>query len=57
MVRLIARGYTNRQIASALVLSERTISTHIGNIYSKLGFTARAQVITWAVEMGIGSAL
>jgi DNA-binding CsgD family transcriptional regulator len=53
VVRLIARGYTNRQIAATLVLSERTISTHIGNIYGKLGFTARAQVITWAIEKGI----
>jgi DNA-binding NarL/FixJ family response regulator len=57
VARLIARGYTNRQIADALVLSERTVSTHIGNIYGKLGFTARAQLIAWAIEKSIGSAL
>jgi DNA-binding CsgD family transcriptional regulator/tetratricopeptide (TPR) repeat protein len=57
VARLVARGYTNRQIADALVLSERTVSTHIGNIYGKLGFTARAQLIAWAIEKSIGSAL
>lgn len=56
VVRMIARGYTNRQIAAALVLSERTVGTHIGNIYGKLGLTARAQVIRWAVEKGISPA-
>ena len=56
VARLIARGYTNRQIAVTLTLSERTVSTHIGNIYGKLGFNARAQLTRWAIEKGIISA-
>ena len=47
---LIARGLTNRQIAEALVISERTADTHVGNILGKLGLATRAQVAAWAVE-------
>jgi len=57
VARLVARGYTNRQIAETLVVSERTVSTHIGNIYGKLGFTTRAQLISWVLEKGVGSGL
>jgi DNA-binding NarL/FixJ family response regulator len=45
---LIAQGKSNRAIAEALVLSERTIAKHIENILSKLGFASRAQVAVWA---------
>jgi len=47
---LIAQGQSNRQIAEALVVSERTITTHVSNIFAKLGFTSRAQVARWADE-------
>jgi len=50
VVRLIAQGSSNRAIAEALVLSERTIEDHVGNILGKLGFSSRAQVAAWAVE-------
>ncbi|MBI5302794.1 MAG: tetratricopeptide repeat protein [Chloroflexi bacterium] len=50
---LIARGKSNREIADALVLSERTIEGHVGNILNKLGFNARTQIATWAVEKGL----
>lgn len=53
VARLIARGQTNRQIAEALVLSERTVGAHVGNILAKLGFTSRLQVARWAIEKGI----
>ena len=49
---LIARGYTNRQIAAALVISERTVHAHVRNILAKLGFTSRAQVAAWAAQEG-----
>jgi DNA-binding NarL/FixJ family response regulator len=52
----ITRGRSNREIAELLVLSERTIETHVGNILSKLGFTSRAQIAAWGVERGIASA-
>jgi DNA-binding NarL/FixJ family response regulator len=56
VARLLARGLTNRQIAGALVISERTADAHVANIFGKLGFNTRAQVAAWAVEAGLHSA-
>jgi DNA-binding CsgD family transcriptional regulator len=50
---LIARGHTNRQIAAALVISERTVGTHVEHILAKLGVASRAQIAVWAVERGV----
>ncbi|HKV84162.1 MAG TPA: AAA family ATPase [Ktedonobacterales bacterium] len=50
---LVARGKSNRNIAGDLVLSERTVETHVTNILLKLNFTSRAQVAAWVVEMGL----
>jgi DNA-binding CsgD family transcriptional regulator len=50
---LIAQGFSNRALADALVLSERTIAKHVENILSKLGFASRTQIATWAVEKGL----
>ncbi len=50
---LIARGKSNRAIAEALVIGERTVETHVGNILSKLGCISRAQIAAWAVEKGL----
>jgi DNA-binding CsgD family transcriptional regulator len=47
---LITEGKSNRAIAEALILSDRTVAKHIENILSKLGFTSRAQIAAWAVE-------
>ncbi len=47
---LIARGLTNRQIAAALIIGERTVDTHVANILRKLDLATRAQVAAWAVE-------
>jgi predicted ATPase/DNA-binding SARP family transcriptional activator/DNA-binding CsgD family transcriptional regulator len=41
---LLAEGLTNRQIASELVISERTVDNHVSNIFKKLGLTSREQV-------------
>jgi predicted ATPase/DNA-binding CsgD family transcriptional regulator len=54
---LIARGCSNREIAETLILSERTVTTHVSNIFAKLGFTSRAQVATWAGEKGLASSI
>ncbi len=51
---LIAQGKSNRQIADELVLSERTVENHIGNILSKLGFDSRTRIAAWVVEMELG---
>ena len=50
---LVAHGRTNREIADALVVSERTAEAHVSNILGKLGFTTRAQIAAWAVEKGL----
>ncbi len=51
---LIARGLTNRQIALRLVIAERTVDKHVGNMLAKLGFASRAQIAAWAVTGGPG---
>jgi predicted ATPase/DNA-binding CsgD family transcriptional regulator len=49
----IAQGESNREIAEELIISERTVESHVANILSKLGFTARTQIAAWAVEKGL----
>jgi DNA-binding NarL/FixJ family response regulator len=53
---MVARGMSNRGIADELVLSARTVESHIANAMAKLGFTSRAQLAAWAVEHGATSA-
>jgi non-specific serine/threonine protein kinase len=50
---LVARGLTNRQVATELVISEGTVSVHLEHIFSKLGFRSRAQLAVWVVARGI----
>jgi DNA-binding CsgD family transcriptional regulator len=50
---LVAQGKSNREIAAALVLTERTTKAHVGNILSKLGFSSRTQIVAWAIEKGL----
>ena len=52
MAGLLARGFTNRQIATELVISEATATVHVKHILGKLGFASRAQVAGWAVRQG-----
>ncbi|MCU0495147.1 MAG: response regulator transcription factor [Chloroflexaceae bacterium] len=53
VVRLIARGATNREIAAALIISEGTVKNHISNILSRLGLRDRTQVALYARDRGI----
>lgn len=50
---LIAQGQSNRAIAAALVITERTAERHVANIMDKLGFTSRVQIAAWAVQKGL----
>ena len=52
---LVARGLTNRQIATELVISERTVDGHVASILSKLDFATRAQVAVWAAQQGLSA--
>jgi DNA-binding NarL/FixJ family response regulator len=49
---LVAEGLTNRQIAARLVLSERTVESHVQHVLTKLGFGSRSQVAAWVVRAG-----
>jgi DNA-binding NarL/FixJ family response regulator len=49
----IARGLTNRQIAERLVVSEKTVATHVGHILTKLGLPSRAAATAYAYEHGL----
>ena len=48
VLRLIAVGKTNRDIAAMLVISEGTVERHITNLYSKIGATNRAEATSYA---------
>jgi DNA-binding NarL/FixJ family response regulator len=50
---LIAQGKTNREIADTLVVSHRTVETHVSTILSKLGVSSRSRIAVWAVEVGL----
>jgi DNA-binding CsgD family transcriptional regulator/tetratricopeptide (TPR) repeat protein len=50
---LIAQGKSNRETAAQLVLSERTVENHVGNILSKLALHSRTQIAAWVLENGL----
>lgn len=53
VLRLLAQGYTNRQVAEALHLSVRTVESHRSNLTSKLGMHSRLELIRYAQERGL----
>jgi len=50
VLALIARGYTNKQIAEALTVTEKTARNHVSHILEKLGFSRRSEAAVYAVE-------
>jgi predicted ATPase/DNA-binding CsgD family transcriptional regulator len=53
VLRLVAQGLTDAQVAEQLVLSRRTVSTHLTSIYGKLQITSRSAATRFAVENGL----
>jgi DNA-binding NarL/FixJ family response regulator len=53
VLALVADGASNRQIATSLVVSERTARTHVSAILAKLGLVSRTQAALWAVREGL----
>jgi len=51
----VAQGLTNHEIADRLVVGERTVSNHIGNILGKLHLANRTQAALYALRQGIAS--
>lgn len=55
VLRQIARGLSNQQIANQLVISEATVRTHVSNILSKLHLASRIQAALYALQEGLAS--
>lgn len=53
VLRELARGRTNHEIAEALVVSDETVKTHVGNILSKLQLAHRTQAVIYALKRGL----
>ncbi len=53
MLRLIARGLSNADIACELVVGDATVKTHVARIFAKLDLHDRAQVVVLAYESGL----
>ena len=50
MLRLLAQGKTNRVIAQELVVSEKTVASHVSHIFTKLGLTSRSAATAYAYD-------
>ena len=55
MLRTLARGKSNQQIAEELTISEATVRTHVSNILSKLHLASRTQAALYALKEGLAS--
>ncbi len=53
VLRLIATGATNRQIAQSLTISKETVKTHVSNILRKLGAASRAEAVGLGYGLGL----
>jgi len=56
VLRLLAQGQANKQIALNLHIGEKTVKTHVSNILAKLGVPSRTQAALYAVRIGLVSA-
>jgi DNA-binding NarL/FixJ family response regulator len=53
VLRLLAKGFSNKEIAQDLVIGEKTVKTHVSSILSKLGVPSRTQAALYAVRIGL----
>lgn len=52
-LRLLADGHSNKEIGTALTISERTVKTHLGHLFEKLGVTSRTEAVRVATRRGL----
>ena len=57
VLRLLAKGLSNKEIASSLSITEKTVKTHVSNILSKLNVPSRTQAALYAVRVGLVTGL
>jgi ATP/maltotriose-dependent transcriptional regulator MalT len=53
VLRLVAAGYSNREIADQLIIAVGTVKAHLNNIFGKLGVTSRTQAIVTAHDLRV----
>ncbi len=53
VIRLIAQGHSNHEIAQAFFISEKTVKTHVSHILAKLGLNDRTQLAIYAIKHGL----
>ena len=53
ILRLLASGGTNKDIAQSLLISEKTVKTHLASIFRKLNVTRRLQAVVYAIQQGL----
>ena len=53
VLRLVAAGLTNNEVAGTLFLSAKTVSRHVSNIFTKIGVSSRAAATAFAFEEGV----
>lgn len=56
VLRLLAKGHSNKEIAQALFIGEKTVKTHVSNILAKLNVPSRTQAALYAVRIGLVAA-
>jgi DNA-binding CsgD family transcriptional regulator len=57
IITQVAAGQTSREVAGALFMSVRTVDSHLGHIYRKLGLRSRTELARWASERPVGQAV
>jgi DNA-binding NarL/FixJ family response regulator len=55
LVRLVASGYKNKEVGATLSISERTVKTHLTNIFQKLGVRDRVGLVMYALRKGLAA--
>lgn len=53
VLALVAQGKTNKEVALALAIAERTVEFHVTNLLAKLGLASRVEAAVWAKEHGL----